>query len=347
MNITELVESKSWKNFMAKLYGWGASVVIIGALFKIQHWPGASEMLTVGLSVEAIIFFFSAFEPIHEEIDWTLVYPELAGMSSDDEELEMAMEAPSENLSAKRNTRVTSGGGGGSIYALERFDELLEKSNIGSEIFDKLGEGLNNFSKTAEKLAKVSDAGEATNNYVSHLKNAAETVGNLSGSYSKSAEVLNSSTESLSQSVSKASELVSQSGQELSAVVSKTSSNLAEIANQSTNELSSYYQKLSEAMNTNISKMTDGSKNYGEQLVSLNKNLSALNAVYELQLKGSNDHLKSSGEIYSGLNNMMQNLKGAAEKSEEYNKEIDKLKDNLSSLNSIYGNMLSAMNVKL
>jgi gliding motility-associated protein GldL len=56
---------------MAKLYGLGASVVIVGALFKIMHWPGAGIMLTAGLLTEAVIFFFSAFEPLHEELDWT------------------------------------------------------------------------------------------------------------------------------------------------------------------------------------------------------------------------------------------------------------------------------------
>ncbi len=81
-------------------------------------------------------------------------------------------------------------------------------------------------------------------------------------------------------------------------------------------------------------------------MIIFNKNLSALNAVYELQLKGSNEHLKSSEEVYKDLNNMMQNLKGSAEKSKEYSDEVDKLKDNLAALNSIYGNMLSAMNVK-
>src|SRR6188508_22519 len=84
MGIAEITQGHAWKNFMAKLYGWGASVVIIGALFKIQHWKGAGIMLTAGLGTEAVIFFFSAFEPIHEEVDWTLVYPELAGMHDDD-----------------------------------------------------------------------------------------------------------------------------------------------------------------------------------------------------------------------------------------------------------------------
>jgi len=80
MSLAELVQSSGWKNFISKLYGLGASVVIVGALFKIQHWPLAGTMLTIGLLTEAVIFFFSAFEPLHEEVDWSLVYPELAGI---------------------------------------------------------------------------------------------------------------------------------------------------------------------------------------------------------------------------------------------------------------------------
>jgi hypothetical protein len=84
MSLAEIVQSSGWKNFMAKLYGIGASVVIIGALFKIQHWTGAGLMLAIGLFTEAVIFFFSAFEPLHEEVDWTLVYPELAGIPEEE-----------------------------------------------------------------------------------------------------------------------------------------------------------------------------------------------------------------------------------------------------------------------
>ena len=76
--IDRLVRTNGYKNFMAKLYGWGAAVVICGALFKILHWPGANIMLMVGMFTETIIFFFSAFEPLHVEYNWALVYPELA-----------------------------------------------------------------------------------------------------------------------------------------------------------------------------------------------------------------------------------------------------------------------------
>jgi gliding motility-associated protein GldL len=83
MGLSSFVSSKGYKNFMSKLYGWGASVVIIGALFKINHYSYADQLLIVGLSTEAIIFFFSAFEPPHADPDWSLVYPELAGMYHD------------------------------------------------------------------------------------------------------------------------------------------------------------------------------------------------------------------------------------------------------------------------
>ena len=78
MGLYKFVRSKGYKNFMTKLYGWGASIVILGALFKIQHYPGAGLMLMLGMGTEAIIFFFSAFEPLHVEYNWALVYPELA-----------------------------------------------------------------------------------------------------------------------------------------------------------------------------------------------------------------------------------------------------------------------------
>ena len=76
--IDRLVRSNTYKNIMAKLYGWGAAVVIFGALFKILHLPGANIMLIIGMGTEVAIFFFSAFEPLHVEYNWALVYPELA-----------------------------------------------------------------------------------------------------------------------------------------------------------------------------------------------------------------------------------------------------------------------------
>ena len=152
------MKGKKWKNFMAKLYGWGAAVVILGALFKIQHWPGAGIMLTIGLLTEAFIFFFSAFEKPHEEPDWSLVYPELAGMHGEEKD-----------EPAKKSGTVT-----------EELDKMLEEAKIGPELLQSLGDGLRSLSDSAGKLSDMSDAAVATNDYSTSLKNAALNANEMS-----------------------------------------------------------------------------------------------------------------------------------------------------------------------
>ena len=117
---------------MPKLYGWGASLVIIGALFKIENWPFASVFLTIGLGTEAVIFFFSAFEKTHEEPDWSLVYPELAHMNDDNKR-------PAQQL-----------------------DEALERAKIDNELIESLNEGLRSFGESAKQLNETITAASAS-----------------------------------------------------------------------------------------------------------------------------------------------------------------------------------------
>lgn len=321
MKISELLHSSGWKNFMAKLYGIGAAVVILGALFKIQHWPGAGIMLTLGLGTEAIIFFFSAFEPLHEELDWTLVYPELAGMHDDQEEMEA--------MPQRRSRAVESygggdgGGGGGNPAALAKFDQMIENAEITPELFERLGQGLKNLNTTTAKLSDISDATLATNEYVSNIKNAAVSANNLTDSLEESSDNLKGKVNVLSESYQKNSEMI----------------------NNSTNQLVNSYDLLKDSINNEQTTIMDGNKNIGEKLGSLNKNLSALNAVYELQLQNNNEHLKDSQTLYNDFSKITGNLKSSVEETEKYKKEISNLSQNLSELNSIYGNMLSAMSV--
>ncbi len=253
---------KKWKSFMAKLYGFGAAIVIVGAMFKIMHWPGAGPMLVVGLSTEAVIFFFSAFEPPHEEVDWSLVYPELAGMHGEE-----AKELEEDK---------------GSIT--EQLDNMLEDAKIGPELIASLGEGMRSLSDQANKLNNITDASVATNEYVSSVKSAAANVSSLSGAYSKAADSL-----------------------------------------------------------MGLAVTNDDSASLGEQITKVSKNLSALNAAYELQLQGSNDHLKATSKFYDGLENLMRNLNDSVDDTKRYKDQIAQLSSNLESLNTIYGNMLNAM----
>ncbi len=296
MSLAEIVQSSGWKNFMAKLYGIGASVVIIGALFKIQHWNGAGFMLAIGLFTEAIIFFFSAFEPLHEEVDWTLVYPELAGDPGGRTRHQARGVGGGGYAGAIGGS---SGGGAGSgSYALSKFDEMLQSADITPELFQKLGVGMKKFSESTSNLSVMGDISATSAKYMNTIQSANDALGRLTDTYQSTAKIINDSN--------------------------------------------SNYGKLAES----YSAIESGGRSYQQQLESLNKNLSALNTVYELQRKGVDDHIKDSDSLHKDIQGLMKDLSESAGDSKKYREQITKLNENLAALNNVYGNMLAAMNVK-
>lgn len=333
-----IVRSKAFRNFMSKLYGWGASVVIVGALFKIQHYPGAGMMLCVGLGTEALIFFFSAFEPPHVEPDWSLVYPELAGMYHDIDEDE-------------QKKSMT-----------EELDKMLEEAKIGPELIASLGNGLNKLNETTTKLSDVSDASVATNEYVQNIKSATKSAGELTDSYKKTSDALVkdvNASEDYVNSIKNAS----QSANTLAGTYNQTSdvlksdigisqeyANSIKKATNSANDLAEQYSKSAESLTKSaqaIDFSSVDSKGYGEQISKISQNLSALNSVYELQLKGTQEQIHATDKLQSTLNQFMNNLGESNENTLMFKNEIATLTKNLSALNNVYGNMLAAMNVNV
>ena len=310
--MANITESHRFKVFMKYLYGWGASIVLLGALFKLTHWPGANLMLTVGLIVEAIIFFFSAFEPLHEELDWTLVYPQLAGLDG-------VIDVPSEKETLPASTD-----------ALGRFNEMIEKAGD-TNLFEKFGDGIDKLNNQVSQMADVSDATLVTNEYAENMKGASGAVTNLIESYNKSVESVNNSTETLSGSFSNASEKINYSADGLS----DSFSSVSEKVSTGGNEFAEAYKRLTGTMDLDFSALQEGNSEYNSHIGKLNKNLAALNAIFELQLNETD------------LDQMMADLQGSVEHSKIYNNEITKLGQKLEALNTVYGNMLSAMNVNL
>ena len=133
------VNGKRFKNFMTKLYGLGAAVVIMGALFKILHLKGADLMLILGLTTEAVIFAISAFEAQPKDYDWSLVYPELENESVADNK-------------SNRKVRGT---------VTQELDRMLEEAKIGPELLDSLSAGMRKLSETAASLNTATDAAGA------------------------------------------------------------------------------------------------------------------------------------------------------------------------------------------
>ena len=145
MNIGELIKTKRWKTFMGYVYGWGAAIVMIGALFKLEHLKYSGTLLAIGLITEAFIFFLSAFEPPLEIPDWTKVYPEL------NEEYELDN---FEQLGKKGKNGL---------------NDLFGSNELTPELLDKVGKGLTNLSNTAKGISDISSATLATDMYVKNL----------------------------------------------------------------------------------------------------------------------------------------------------------------------------------
>ena len=307
LNISDLVQSSGWKNFMAKLYGFGAAVVIVGALFKINHWPGGSFVITLGLITEAIIFFFSAFEPLHEELDWTLVYPELAGMSDPDE-----IENFQENVYEPGSRPI------------QNIEDVLGSAGVDDEVMKKIGEGFNRLGESASSLAEISGASVATQEFVSNLQNAASSVGSLHETYNSSADSIKESATTLSGAYFETADSIRKSG--------------GEIANS--------YKNIADTIKEGHSSIASGSQEYEQQLSQLSKNMASLNDVYQSQIKETADQMQGSKELYGGLHDMIANLKSSVEETSKYAEEVTKLKESISSLNDHYGNMLNAIGAK-
>lgn len=262
-----MAQKKKFKLGINTLISWGASVVIVGLMFKILHWEGGEMMIAAGLITEAILFFALGFQAEATEVDWTRVYPEL--------DTDFKGELP-------KSSSIQGSSAQGSTAAL---DKMLSDAKIGPDLIESLGTGLRTFGDKVSAISNVADSASATTDFTAKIKSA-------SGSFDSLNTAFNNATAS-----------------------------------------------LREMADSGID-----SKAYHEQVNSLAKNISALNAVYELELQDSSAHLKSMNKFYSNLSLTMQNFNESMEDSKQFKEEVGKLAKNLSSLNSIYGNMLSAMN---
>jgi gliding motility-associated protein GldL len=249
-----------YNKVMPFVYGVGASIVIVGAMFKIMHWEGAGAMLVVGLTTEAFIFLMSAFAPAPHEPDWTRVYPELA----DDYK------------------------GGAIDRSNGKSQAVLPDANlfkpISKELVENLGNSMKGLSESVTKMTNLADASVATNEYVKNVQLASNSIVQMNKSYAN------------------------------------TVSAMSEMATAS-----------------------QDAKAYHAQLQTITKNLGALNAVYELELQDTNKHLKAMNAFYGNLTAAMQNMSDASKDTEQFKGELSKLTTNLTSLNRIYGSMLTAM----
>ena len=324
MTLSEFIASKTYKNIMKFVYGWGAAVVIAGALFKIMHWPGSGIMLVTGMGAEVLVFFLSAFEPLHEEVDWTLVYPELAGMTDSFEPIDRADRDKryQDNrlldigyTPPARHEPFDYGQGGGvsgqspsgsgpsgfsdsfsgeglkGMKSIEKFDSMLAKANLTPEMFQKLGEGIHKVGDIANKFHNIEETLAATDEFGSNISGASKAVENLSVVFNNSTDVLKDSVGTLSESYIRSSEMITNTG-----------------------------ETVSGAVQDGIKTMVGALNNAGSKLIeSMNNSETEMRQVYQTMIN----------ELNRTAENVRESSKGYMDNVELQNK-------NLSQINSLY-----------
>jgi gliding motility-associated protein GldL len=322
MNIGEIFRTKRWKTFMGYVYGWGASIVMIGALFKLQHWQYSGLFLTIGLMTEAFIFFLSAFEPPLEMPEWSKVYPELR----DDYEM-MELE--------EYNKRGKNG-----------FDQLLSSTEISPELLTRVGKSLNDLTNAAQGISDISTATLATDMYVKNLSSASESMNSFAEINKRANETVNASVEKLVHSYSFASQQLSETGKTAIERLHNSSEEFSVKLAETGKKLSETVNGASSSFTSELKNIGESSKIYSQNLEKLNQNIGALNESFEVQLKGTKSQFEASRKFSQDISQMNEILASSVSELQKYKENAEQLNKHLEALNTIYGNMLGALSYK-
>ncbi|MDX2188874.1 MAG: gliding motility protein GldL [Bacteroidota bacterium] len=250
-------KDKFYQNIAPVITGVGASVVILGALFKIMHWPGAAPMLIVGLGTEAVLFLLFAFAPPPSDPDWTIVYPEL-GVDQHS------------HASHKPKKEKETG-------IVKKMDDMLSDANISKDTLTKLGEGFNALTETVSKMGNLADATVASNEYAANVKTATSTIQELNKSYSTTVTAMSAMADASTDAKEYHGQVQSIT-KNLSALNAVYEMELQDV-NVHLKSINKFYGSLSSALE-NITEAGKDTEAFKNELTKLTGNLSSLNNVY-------------------------------------------------------------------
>ncbi len=268
-------ESNSGKYLKNLIIGLGASVVLMGALFKIQHWPGASLMLTSGMITEAVIFAMLGLLPPHSDYYWERFYP---GITENPH-----VEAFRKGLKDHGATAHVGEGKPGES-PMKSLDKMMEEAQITPTSMKRLNENFTNFGKTVEQMKDITNITSSTEAYSKGAREAADALGQMKNTFVGATKTMGAFNDAAG----------------------------------------------------------DTAK-FHDQVKVLSKNLGTLNQIYEVELQDANNHLKAMNKFYSNLVSASDAMAASAKDANNTKDQIALLSKNLTNLNQIYGNMLSAM----
>ena len=296
-------ESYDGKDKINIIYSAGASVVIIGALFKILHWPGASQVLMIGMFTEAFLFLIGTLEHPHPEFHWENVFPQLLEYGTKPELLEAKASQPRPTLlgagveeGAPVQVANTKGAPAESVKTPSLKDEDLQALKDGIADLAKTASQLKELDKVAQTSIKLGDklaaAEEATEAYSTKMSSAADT-------YVSKLAAAGNATENFAQLTTNLAGTYAQVGEDMKNVVTET-------------------------------------RAYKQNVEEVGQKLASLNSVYELQLQAVNAQMEAQKSI-------TVSTQEAAEAQTAFTKSAKELQKQVADLNAIYGNMLNAL----
>lgn len=319
-------ESYEGKKVVNMVYCLGASVVIVGALFKIMHFPGAGPLLMLGMCTEALLFAIGCLDKPHVEFKWSNVFPQLIGEGADPEEL-------AELASKPRPTLLGMGSENGSADA--------KKANVPAltdKEFEALKGTITDLAHTASQLSELGKIAETTNKLTEKMTAA----GSAADRFVESQNKLAAGSEEI---VSSQKQALSQMAESQKSIATATTA-MAGSLNKNTSDLTAAYQGII----SEIGEVTKTTKNYGQQASIINQKLTSLNAAYEMQINAMQAQVNAFNTQTSQINSLSTSVQKvqaatteAAKSSEAYQAEAQKLSKQVADLNKIYGNMLTAL----
>lgn len=267
MTVGDWLDSPQGGKISGMTFGFGASVVIIGALFKIQHWPGASIMLTAGMGTEGILFALTALANPHKTYHWETVFPQLGAEEHNEIGEEDAM------------------------LSLDKVPALSE------EDVKKLTLGISKLSATASQISDLSTLTSATSALVTNMSAASDSV----ASFTNSQGQINASSEAM---------------------------------------IGSYKNIVGE-----LSSAQQSTESFIATMKDVNKNLSAINSIYEIQLKAVGEQSDSIKAVNADLVKINSSVSSSLKDVDVFKDQAAKMSQQVTSLNTVYGNMLNALSL--
>ena len=272
------LRSKGYRIAMKYLYAWGASVVIIGALFKILHLPGANEMLIVGLGTEAAVFFVSGLEPLPEEErhwDWARVFPQLAAEEEEGGEIDLSL--------------AGGMGGAGILPGIGQGIKSLQETSLTPDLLEGLATAIEGLRVNVDNLTGITDAALVTRDFANKVQDASAQVERLANSYAVTADAMTKIASSFADIQSYQTQL-KQLSHTIAQLNSVYESELQEVQKHVA-AISRFYGGLGKVVST-LEGTSQDVDQLRQEVVTLNANLRGLNAVYGGMLSGISSALQ-------------------------------------------------------